>query len=80
MDFARAEPGLREALAEQRLERFIGVIYRPDTERVSHYFEARLSDQFDVVLHFDETTAVAPLERVAAAPSDEPAETFPSAL
>jgi erythromycin esterase-like protein len=69
-----------EALREPRLERAIGVIYRPETERVSHYFHARLSDQFDAVLHFDETTAVEPLERVAVLDDGEPPETYPSAL
>jgi erythromycin esterase-like protein len=50
-------------LRESRLERAIGVVYRPSTERVSHYFTAELPVQFDVVLHFDETRAVEPLER-----------------
>ncbi|HWE07253.1 MAG TPA: erythromycin esterase family protein, partial [Rhizomicrobium sp.] len=44
-----------EQLKFPRLERAIGVIYRPETERQSHYFQARLADQFDAVLHFDET-------------------------
>src|SRR2546423_2017446 len=39
----------------ERLERAIGVIYRPESERMSHYFLARMADQFDAVLHFDET-------------------------
>ena len=43
------------------LQRAIGVIYRPETERQSHYFEARLTDQFDVMVHFDETRAVEPV-------------------
>jgi erythromycin esterase-like protein len=68
-----------ESLREPRLERAIGVIYRPETERQSHYFHARLADQFDAVLHFDETRAVEPLER-AAAPSGEVAETFPTGV
>jgi erythromycin esterase-like protein len=46
-----------------RLERAIGVIYRPESERVSHYFEARLPDQFDAVVHFDVTRAVEPSTR-----------------
>ena len=50
-----------EALAEPRLERFIGVIYRPETERWSHYAEAELSRQFDAWLWFDDTGAVTPL-------------------
>jgi erythromycin esterase-like protein len=58
------EPGLREALHEPRLERAIGVIYRPETERRSHYFEAVLPDQFDGFLWFAETSAVKPLAPV----------------
>lgn len=50
-------------LREARLERAIGVIYRPETERFSHYFLASLSGQFDAVLHFDETEALVPLDR-----------------
>jgi erythromycin esterase-like protein len=50
------------SMREARLERAIGVIYRPETERLSHYFLARLADQFDAVLHFDQTRAVEPLE------------------
>ncbi|MGZ4147976.1 MAG: erythromycin esterase family protein [Actinomycetota bacterium] len=41
----------------------MGAIYRPETERASHYFRARLSDQFDAVIHIDDTRAVEPLER-----------------
>jgi erythromycin esterase-like protein len=48
------------ALRAQRLERAIGVIYRLDSELISHYFDGRLSDQFDAVLHFDHTRAVEP--------------------
>src|SRR5204863_9901377 len=51
------------ALRGPRLERAIGVIYLPRSERVSHYFHARLPEQFDLVLHFDETHAVEPLDR-----------------
>jgi erythromycin esterase-like protein len=53
--------GVREALMEPRLERFIGVIYRPETERWSHYSEAILPRQFDAWLWFDQTNAVTPL-------------------
>jgi erythromycin esterase-like protein len=67
-------------LRKPRLERAIGVIYRPDTERMSHYFRARLSEQFDAVIHIDETRAVEPLERTAQWETDEVPETFPSAL
>ncbi len=49
-------------LKQARLQRAIGVIYRPESERMSHYFYARLSDQFDAVIHLDETRSVEPLE------------------
>ena len=52
---------MREALAEPMLERAIGVIYRPETELASHYFEAVLPLQFDDYVWVDETTAVTPL-------------------
>jgi hypothetical protein len=52
---------LRHNLEMPRLERFIGVIYRPETELTSHYAEASLSRQFDAYLWFDETRAVTPL-------------------
>jgi erythromycin esterase-like protein len=67
---------VRKPLLRERLERAIGVIYRPDTERISHYFGARLPDQFDAVLHIDRTSAVEPLERWARDESDLP-ETYP---
>lgn len=69
-----------DALRETMLERAIGVIYRPDTERQSHYFRARLSDQFDAVIHFDETRAVEPLERTVEWETGEVPETFPSGI
>lgn len=50
-----------DQLSVPRLERAIGVIYRPATERISHYFQARLAQQFDAILHFDTTQAVTPL-------------------
>ncbi len=56
-----------------------GVIYPPEMERISHYFQARLPDQFDAVLHFDATRAVEPLERTAQWQPGEPAETCPTA-
>ena len=68
----------RSALRQPMLERAIGVIYRPETERQSHYFQAAVSDQFDAVIHFDETRAVEPLERTARWEAGETAETFPS--
>jgi erythromycin esterase-like protein len=68
------------ALREPLLERAIGVIYRPETERASHYFQARISAQFDAVLHFDETRAVEPLERTADWEAGEVPETFPTGI
>ena len=58
-----ADDPLGVRLQSPRLERAIGVVYLPQTERASHYFEARLSDQFDAVIHVDRTRAVEPLER-----------------
>ena len=69
-----------EELYQPRLERAIGVIYRPETELVSHYFEAHLSEQFDSVIHFDETRAVEPLERTVEWQRGEPPETYPTSL
>jgi erythromycin esterase-like protein len=73
------DDALRE-LRQPRLERAIGVIYLPETERISHYFEARLTDQFDAVLHFDDTRAVEPLERTAEWDRGRLPETFPSGV
>ncbi len=72
---------LPDELLHPWLQRAIGVIYRPDTERISHYFHAELPKQFDFMLHFDETRAVEPLE-----PSEqwhrgeETPETYPYAV
>jgi erythromycin esterase-like protein len=75
-----SEPVLAQALAAPaRLERAIGVIYRPDTERASHYFPARLPDQFDLVVHLDETRALEPLEKWAPHDVDLP-ETYPTGV
>jgi erythromycin esterase-like protein len=68
------------ALHEPMLERAIGVIYRPETERASHYFQARLAAQFDAVIHFDETRAVEPLERTVEWEEGEVPETFPTGI
>ncbi|MGB5416429.1 MAG: protein-L-isoaspartate(D-aspartate) O-methyltransferase [Polyangiales bacterium] len=57
---------VREELASPRLERAIGVIYRPETELQSHYFQAALPWQFDAYVWFDETRAVDPLDPEAA--------------
>ncbi len=73
------DSSVRSALIDPRLERAVGVIYRPDSERVSHYFRARLPNQFDAVFHIDETHALEPLERWSRDEADMP-ETYPSAL
>lgn len=67
-------------MSAPRLERAIGVVYRPETERVSHYFLADMRRQFDAVFHFDETRAVEPLEKPERWHDIEPPETFPSGI
>jgi erythromycin esterase-like protein len=67
-------------LRQPRLERAIGVIYRPETERLTHYFHARLPHQFDAVFHYDVTRAVEPLERTGVWEQGELPETYPSEL
>jgi erythromycin esterase-like protein len=76
---ALSTPELATALAGPRLERAIGVLYRPATERASHYFTARLPDQFDVVVHVDRTRALEPLEKWARHEVDLP-ETYPTGV
>ncbi len=71
---------LPAAVDGRRLERAIGVIYRPETERLSHYFEARLGHQFDAAIHIDETRAVEPLERTSEWVAGELPETYPFAV
>jgi erythromycin esterase-like protein len=77
---ATSDVTVHDVLSEPRLERAIGVIYRPETERQSHYFEARLAQQFDAVIHMDHTHALEPLERTPLWDRGEPAETFPTGL
>jgi erythromycin esterase-like protein len=67
-----------EALRRPRLQRAIGVIYRPQTERLSHYFDARLGDQFDAMIHLDETRALAPLDRRPIPEAAALEETYPT--
>ena len=78
----RRDEAAARALAASRLQRAIGVIYRPETERLSHYYEVELSRQFDAMIHIDETTALRGLE-----PGEhwergveEVPETFPSGM
>jgi erythromycin esterase-like protein len=76
----REEGAVREAMLADRLERAIGVIYQPHTERNSHYFAARMASQFDAVIHIDQTTAVRPLDTGGGWHAEEPPETYPSGL
>ena len=78
VDLAGDETG--RLLEGPLLQRAIGVIYRPQTERWSHYFEARLPRQFDVMIHLDRTEALVPLDRSAGWDEGEPPETWPTAL
>jgi erythromycin esterase-like protein len=72
-------PAMAAALAGPRPERAIGVIYRPETERASHYFLARLPQQFDLIVHVDRTRALQPLERWGRHEIDLP-ETYPTGV
>ena len=73
-------PHIAELFTQERLERAIGVIYLPESERLSHYFYARLPEQFDAVLHLDETSAVEPLDPHKEVVSEDAPETFPSGV
>jgi erythromycin esterase-like protein len=68
------------ALRERRLQRAIGVVYRPQTERRSHYFETSLPSQFDAIIHLDRTRALEPLEKTADWERGEAPDTFPTGL
>jgi erythromycin esterase-like protein len=72
--------GVRELLLEQRLERYIGVIYRPDTERWSHYSAASLSAQYDAFVWFDTTTAITPLPAALNGQDRSVDDTYPFGL
>ncbi|MBC7468010.1 MAG: erythromycin esterase family protein, partial [Ramlibacter sp.] len=76
----RDNPALQRLAAPQRLQRAIGVVYRPETERQSHYFMARLPQQFDALIHIDETSALEPLDHGPVWHSVEPPETYPSGV
>ena len=80
LDLRHARGEARDFLRRPRLQRAIGVIYRPQTERISHYFHARLAEQFDAMIHLDQTRALEPLERAAGEHVEEPAETYPTGL
>jgi erythromycin esterase-like protein len=75
-DLGEAASGLRE----RRLERAIGVVYAPHTERWSHYFLADLPAQFDAVVHCDETWALKPLDADAGHEEEDAPDTYPFGL
>ncbi|MFD0667440.1 erythromycin esterase family protein [Ramlibacter sp. MAHUQ-53] len=77
----RGHPPLEALLDHRRLQRAIGVVYLPSSERASHYFDARLPAQFDALVHIDQTRALEPLEPASGWVSGtEPPETYPSGL
>lgn len=76
----RGDAWLASALRRPRLERAIGVVYLPASERRSHYFHAHLPRQFDAVIHCDATRALEPLERTSLWEAGEPPETYPFAV
>lgn len=76
----RPKNAATEFLADPRLQRAIGVVYRPESERQSHYLRASLPAQFDFVVHFDRTTGVTPLAPLTAATQRDLDETYPSGL
>jgi erythromycin esterase-like protein/adenine/guanine phosphoribosyltransferase-like PRPP-binding protein len=77
---AAINPEAAEPLSAVRLGRVIGVIYRPETERQSHYFHVRPADQFDAMIHIDRTRALEPLEATSLWIAGETPETYPSGL
>ncbi len=76
----RGQEELTRLLPSYSLERAIGVIYLPQSERMSHYFQANILRQFDAVIHIDRTSAVKPLEKTGLYELDDAAETYPSGL
>jgi erythromycin esterase-like protein/predicted phosphoribosyltransferase len=77
---ALISPEAADPLSTVRLGRAIGVIYRPDTERQSHYFHVRPADQFDAMIHIDRTRALEPLEPTSLWVTGETPETYPTGL
>ncbi|BDP41905.1 hypothetical protein DAETH_18740 [Deinococcus aetherius] len=76
----RGQNAATDALREERLQRFIGVIYRPETERWSHYVHTRPAEMYDALLHFDETSTVVPLDPDTGDAQDEVPDTYPAGL
>ncbi|MEM6108695.1 erythromycin esterase family protein [Mycobacterium sp. 050272] len=77
---ADLSPQATDPLSVVRLGRAIGVIYRPETERQSHYYHVRPADQFDAMIHIDRTRALEPLEPTSLWIAGETPETYPSGL
>jgi erythromycin esterase-like protein len=73
-------PELQKITEALRLQRAIGVIYRPETERQSHYFFTHLARQFDALVHWDETHALEPIDKGLAWQGGEAPETYPSGI
>ena len=76
----RGHPEAQVVASGNRLQRAIGVIYRPETERHSHYFMTQLDRQFDAMIHIDETNALRPLDAGLAYVNEEAPETYPSGV
>ena len=76
----RGNDALRRVLGERRLERAIGVLYLPESERLSHYFHADIASQFDAVIHVDTTRALHPLDSSPGWRHDEAPETYPTGI
>ena len=74
------EPAAVDALDVPRLARAIGVIYQPSTERQSHYYHVRPAEQFDAIIHIENTTALQPLEFTSVWAAGETPETYPTGL
>jgi erythromycin esterase-like protein len=70
----------KDIVPSKMLERAIGVIYRPETERASHYFYANLAEQFDAIIHCDKSSAIEPLEPTSRWIEGEAPESYPSGL
>lgn len=71
-------PQVYQALELERLQRFIGVIYRPEAERWNHYVHTRPAAMYDALLHFDTTTALTPLDATPGDDEGEASDTYPS--
>lgn len=79
LEFAK-HPKISRRLRDARMERAVGVLYLPRSERTSHYFAANLPEQFDAIIHIDHTRAVEPLERTGVWERELDVETYPTGL